>query len=389
MEKIITEKILDLKGKKVLVMFSGGKDSALCLALLNKYGVNVEAIHFKHKWGWNLSTEEAKRIAKILKVNIKIVDYSKELKRRLRGFRDGRPCKICKPGMYIETLKYAKENDFSYICIGDNAADTIVNRIRDYEGGKKDLYFSNYLDCINEGVKIPKKIKIFRPLINIPPKEVERILYQDFKIKIKRNHETGDKYYEYWREGCPLQYNDAGSLINSKRMNDLHKYNSIAANLAKKGGFRASVHLPSTRIVTIPKGHEWEIRKALLKEGLKLKTPNLKKERPLIEHFIIEVYGVDSKLLRKCKDTLPLVNRFIERARLKVVNKIHHDFKPFGNTMVFVLSNSHLAIHTWPEFGFIHFDLLSCKEFKNTSSLKNIIFEIFKTYNFRIRKEEY
>jgi len=389
MDRRLTKEISKLEDKKVLVMLSGGKDSALCMALLKKYGAKVEAIHFKHKWGWDLSTKEAKRISKLLNINLMIIDYTEDIKKRLKGFDKGRPCKICKPGMYIKTIQYAKENDFEYICIGDNASDTIINRITDYQKKKCKLYFSKYLDCINEGVEVPKEIKIFRPLIYLKPKEAERILLKDFGIKIKRNHETGDKYFEYWREGCPLQYNESGTKLTQKRMNELYDYNRLATEIAKKKGFRASVHLPSKRIVTIPKGHEREVRDYILKNGKKIELNIEKKEKPFIEHFIIEVCGINPNLLKKCKDTLPLIERFIERARLKVVNKICHDFKPFGNTMVFVLSNSHLAVHTWPEHGFIHFDLLSCKELSDPSKLKYIIFEIFKTHNFKIRKEVY
>ena len=124
----------------------------------------------------------------------------------------------------------------------------------------------------------------------------------------------------------------------------------------------------------------------------KLKKPLLKlnkEKKPFIEHFIIEVYGINPKILMKCKNTLPFVKKFIEKSKLKVVNQIHHNFKPFGNTMVFILANSHLAVHTWPENKFIHFDLLSCQELANPSELKHTIFEVFKTHNFKIRKEIY
>ncbi len=49
---------------------------------------------------------------------------------------------------------------------------------------------------------------------------------------------------------------------------------------------------------------------------------------------------------------------------LTIVKKIENQFKPIGRTFVFILSESHLAIHTWPEFNTIHIDLLSCS---NTS----------------------
>lgn len=38
--------------KKILLMFSGGKDSSLALYLLKKADLNVYAITFLHKWSW-------------------------------------------------------------------------------------------------------------------------------------------------------------------------------------------------------------------------------------------------------------------------------------------------------------------------------------------------
>lgn len=60
---------------------------------------------------------------------------------------------------------------------------------------------------------------------------------------------------------------------------------------------------------------------------------------------------------------------------LKIVKKISHVFYPKGITLAFILSESHLLIHTWPKLGLIHVDLVICShrsknEFEN--SLKAI-----------------
>jgi len=35
-------------------------------------------------------------------------------------------------------------------------------------------------------------------------------------------------------------------------------------------------------------------------------------------------------------------------------------FSPKGITLVYILSESHLVIHTWPELGTAHIDLVTC-----------------------------
>ncbi len=64
-------------------------------------------------------------------------------------------------------------------------------------------------------------------------------------------------------------------------------------------------------------------------------------------------------------DTDELINiakSIVKRLRLKVVKKVFYEFEPRGKTLIFVLSQSHLALHTYPENKLIHIDLVSCLE---------------------------
>ena len=55
-----------------------------------------------------------------------------------------------------------------------------------------------------------------------------------------------------------------------------------------------------------------------------------------------------------------LAESIISGLDLHVVKKHSHAFFPKGITIVYILSESHLAIHTWPELGVIHIDLVTC-----------------------------
>lgn len=45
---------------------------------------------------------------------------------------------------------------------------------------------------------------------------------------------------------------------------------------------------------------------------------------------------------------------------INVIKNDFHEFSGGGLSIVYILSASHLAIHTWPEYGFLHFDLVTC-----------------------------
>jgi 7-cyano-7-deazaguanine synthase in queuosine biosynthesis len=265
-------KVEESENKNLLVMFSGGKDSAFCLGLLKTIGLNVEAIHFKNRWTWKLSTEEAKRISKIFGVKLNVCDITKEFSENIEGKIRGRPCTQCKTIMDAKAVEYCLDNGFEWICEGDNALDSSIKKIRNYESKRNNtnLFVTRYLDCVEMGIEIPEKIKVLRPLIEMKPDTIERALKDIFEVKIRKNHETGDKQGQYWREGCPLQYADQELILTAENMDSLFMINSEATRYARKRSFRTSVYLPSKRIVTIPNGFEDDIR-----EHLKTKVYNI------------------------------------------------------------------------------------------------------------------
>ena len=51
-----------------------------------------------------------------------------------------------------------------------------------------------------------------------------------------------------------------------------------------------------------------------------------------------------------------------EVGELSVVNKFKHNFEPFGLSLIYVLSESHISIHTWEEYNYISCDMYTCGE---------------------------
>ena len=71
------------------VMLSGGKDSALTLGVLDRIGMNVEALHFTNRWTWGLSTSESERICDILGVKLNIYDITDDFVSEVVGKVEG------------------------------------------------------------------------------------------------------------------------------------------------------------------------------------------------------------------------------------------------------------------------------------------------------------
>jgi S-adenosylmethionine/arginine decarboxylase-like enzyme len=85
----------------------------------------------------------------------------------------------------------------------------------------------------------------------------------------------------------------------------------------------------------------------------------------------MELYGRQfTILLERCDEAaLADVNVLIrelflacEQGGLNIVSHLAHEFRPFGMTALFVLSQSHLAVHTWPEHRAVLLTLFVCQE---------------------------
>lgn len=78
--------------------------------------------------------------------------------------------------------------------------------------------------------------------------------------------------------------------------------------------------------------------------------------------ILAEYFGCDSEVLA---DRTRVESALIEAARsagATVVSTSFHQFSPHGVSGVVIIEESHLCIHTWPEFGFVAVDLFTCGE---------------------------
>lgn len=82
--------------------------------------------------------------------------------------------------------------------------------------------------------------------------------------------------------------------------------------------------------------------------------------RALGRHVLAEFYGCSPDVLN---DTVQIeqimVNAALE-AGAEIREVVFHKFSPQGVSGVVVISESHLAIHTWPEFGYAAVDVFTC-----------------------------
>jgi S-adenosylmethionine decarboxylase len=91
-------------------------------------------------------------------------------------------------------------------------------------------------------------------------------------------------------------------------------------------------------------------------------------------HIIIDISNISNNEKLKYSSTiLPVMDKIVEQFQLKVVEKALHQFEPSGFTGVYVLSESHLSIHTFVEERKIALDLYTCYFFDYSKELYELM----------------
>ena len=84
------------------------------------------------------------------------------------------------------------------------------------------------------------------------------------------------------------------------------------------------------------------------------------KTKILGRHILVEYYNCDPELLRNPEFIEREMNQAALAAEATVVESKFHHFSPWGVSGAILIAESHLTIHTWPEYGFAAADLFTC-----------------------------
>ncbi|HEY6101628.1 MAG TPA: adenosylmethionine decarboxylase [bacterium] len=77
-------------------------------------------------------------------------------------------------------------------------------------------------------------------------------------------------------------------------------------------------------------------------------------------HYIAEASGCTPEIIGKVESVEQILVRAAEVAGVQVWSISFHRFNPNGVSGVVVISESHLSVHTWPEYGYAALDIFTC-----------------------------
>ncbi|MGH7321405.1 MAG: adenosylmethionine decarboxylase [Candidatus Rokuibacteriota bacterium] len=94
-------------------------------------------------------------------------------------------------------------------------------------------------------------------------------------------------------------------------------------------------------------------------------------------HLLLELYDCSSEILSSLETVKTALVEAAKRAEATIIDVVFHEFNPFGVSGVVVIAESHLSIHTWPEYRYAAVDIFSCGETLKPAAAASYLVEQF------------
>lgn len=77
-------------------------------------------------------------------------------------------------------------------------------------------------------------------------------------------------------------------------------------------------------------------------------------------HCIAELYDCPKNLLNDEGHIQQAIRGAVRHGMATILHEVSHSFHPQGVTALALIAESHVAIHTWPEYGYAAVDVFTC-----------------------------
>lgn len=83
--------------------------------------------------------------------------------------------------------------------------------------------------------------------------------------------------------------------------------------------------------------------------------------RELGRHLMVELWGCQENLNNPEAIREALVEA-VQQAGATLIDVGVHTFNPHGVSGIAIIAESHISLHTWPEYGYVALDVFTCGE---------------------------
>ena len=103
-------------------------------------------------------------------------------------------------------------------------------------------------------------------------------------------------------------------------------------------------------------------------------------KKALGTHLLVEMLGCDPQLLKRTDYVERIMVEAARKGRMSILTYNFHQFAPYGVSGVVIIEESHMSIHTWPEYRYAAVDIFYCsdEEQVDTAGAMNVLKNGFK-----------
>jgi S-adenosylmethionine decarboxylase proenzyme len=95
--------------------------------------------------------------------------------------------------------------------------------------------------------------------------------------------------------------------------------------------------------------------------------------RALSQHTLLEYSQCNPARLKRAARVKKILHDAVLAGGGTIVKEVFHNFSPYGVSGVIVITESHVAVHTWPEHGYAAVDIFSCSKKLNHRAIRDSI----------------
>ncbi|WP_036095430.1 adenosylmethionine decarboxylase [Leptospira weilii] len=102
------------------------------------------------------------------------------------------------------------------------------------------------------------------------------------------------------------------------------------------------------------------------------------------KHVIAEFYDCDYETINNHELVEDIMLKSVDLSGATTIKSVFHRFSPYGVSGVVVVSESHFAIHTWPEYGYCAVDVFTCGDLIDNQAALDYLKEKFGSKNISV-----
>jgi len=93
-------------------------------------------------------------------------------------------------------------------------------------------------------------------------------------------------------------------------------------------------------------------------------------------HIILDLQGYRQRADNQ-EEIETVLRQIVDKAGLTPLFVYFHQFEPQGFTATVVLSESHINLHSWPEYSYLALDIFTCGDTEKAFLAEKLLIEYF------------